>query len=48
MKLKDLGLNSSIEIVDFAIVKHVEIDGFYSMYLLDRECGLLLIDVHRD
>ncbi|CAK67675.1 unnamed protein product (macronuclear) [Paramecium tetraurelia] len=48
LKLKDFGLNSTIEIVDFAIVKHGTADGYYSMFLLDRECGLLLIDVHRD
>jgi len=35
--LKDFGLNSSIEIVDFAIVKHGKLDGYYSMFLLDRE-----------
>ncbi|CAD8070441.1 unnamed protein product [Paramecium primaurelia] len=48
LKLKDFGLNSSIEIVDFAIVKHGKLDGYYSMFLLDRECGLLLIDIHKD
>lgn len=46
LKLKDFGLNTTIEIVDFSIVKHGPTQGYYSLFLLDRESGLLLIDVH--
>ncbi|CAD8079808.1 unnamed protein product [Paramecium primaurelia] len=48
LKLKDLGLNSQIEIVDFAIVKHGTTQKYYSIFLLDKQCGLLLVDVHLD
>ncbi|CAD8128009.1 unnamed protein product [Paramecium sonneborni] len=48
LKLRDFGLNSSIEIVDFAIIQHGKKVDYYSMFLLDRELGLLLIDIHKD
>ncbi|CAD8127226.1 unnamed protein product [Paramecium sonneborni] len=48
LRFKDFGLNSSIEIVDFAVIKHGQNEGNYSMFLLDRECGLFLIDIQKD
>jgi hypothetical protein len=46
LKLSNFGLNTTMEVVDFAVIEHPPMEGMYSLFLLDKECGLLLIDMH--